>query len=226
MLTALVWKEWLKLRSAFLVLLTIHLAMNGWAVASLRSLFSGAHPEALWYQAAILGNIYFDMLRHLPWISGLILAAAQHLPEIRGKRLRLTLHLPVRTEAAMACSVLFGAAMFLFLAGLDATIIGTAGAIRYPAEIVTTHLWALLPMQAAGLAAYFGASTVLFEPSTSRKLHLGLLAIAATAMLLVPVRPGAWNSPEALILGLLILAALAVTPFLTMTRQRLTGKNQ
>lgn len=226
MLLALVWKEWLKLRPAFLVLLAVHAAMSGWAAAGLRGLFSGAHPEVLWYQAIILGNIHFDMLRHLPWISGLILAAAQHLPEIRGKRLRLTLHLPVRAEAAMACALGFGVFVFLALAVLDAAVIAMTGAARYPVEIVAIQLWALLPMEAAGLAAYLGATVVLFEPTPSRRLHALLLTITAVAMLLIPVRPGAWSSPGALALGLLLLAALATAPFLALARQRLTGKNQ
>lgn len=226
MLLALVWKEWLKVRPAFFVLLAVHLAMTGWAVATLRGLFSGAHPEALWYQAAILGNIYFDMLRHLPWVTGLILAVAQHLPEIRGKRLRLTLHLPVGPETAMASAVSFGALTFLFLAGIDAAVIAAASAARYPVEIVALHLWALLPMQAAGLAAYCGATTVLFEPSAPRRLHAAALTIASICMLLIPARPGAWNSDSALILLVALLTALTVTPFLAMARQRLTGKNQ
>jgi len=226
MLLALVWKEWLKLRPAFFVLLAVHVAMNVWAAAGLRSLFSGAHPEVLWYQTIILGNIHFDMLRHVPWISGLILAGAQHLPEIRDKRLRLTLHLPVRAETAMACSLGFGACVFFLLAMLDGAVIAATDSAHYPAEIVAIHLWALLPMEAAGLAAYFGATVVFFEPSTSRRLHALLLTITAVAMILVPARPGAWSSPGALALGLFLLTALAMATFLAMAHQRLTGKNQ
>lgn len=226
MLFALIWKEWLKLRPAFLVLFATHAAMTGWAVARLRGQFAGAHPETLWYQAAILGDLYFDMLRHLPWITGLILAVAQHLPEIQGKRLRLTLHLPVAAETSMACALGFGSLAFCLLATLDTAVIGVAGALRYPVEITVAHLWAMGAMEASGLAAYLGATFVLFEPTPRRRLHTLVLTIMAVGLFLIPARPGAWHSPLALGLGALVLAALAVAPYLAISRQRLTGKNQ
>ena len=215
MTRALFWKEWLKVRAAFLAL----------AVA-LRAAFAAEHPESVWYQAAVLGNVSFDILRHLPWAGGLALACAQHLPETRGKRLRLTLHLPVTMERALVCSLALGLGLAASLAAWDLAVVGTAAAGRFPREIVIAQLAALAPWEAAGLAAYLGATSLLFEPITAGRVHLLLVVAGAVAVFLVPAAPGAWGHPAALGLGLTLLASLAAVPFLAVSRQRLTGKNQ
>ncbi|QLA16112.1 hypothetical protein [Desulfolutivibrio sulfoxidireducens] len=226
MIGALVWKEWLKVRGAYLLLWVLHLAAGTCAVVALRSLFAGAHPEMVWYQAAILGNTPFDIFRHLPWAGGLLLAGAQHLPEIRDKRLRLTLHLPVPLGTVILCGLGVGAGLGLSLAAFDLGLVVVASLGRFPLELAMTQALALLPLEAAGMATYLGATCALFEPTTPGRIHLLLLTALSVAVFLVPAAPGAWASIPALALGGAILACLAVVPFLAVSRQRLTGKNQ
>ncbi|MHC1791481.1 hypothetical protein [Solidesulfovibrio sp.] len=226
MLAALFWKEWLKVRGTFAALVLVHLAAGAWVVVALRASFAGVHPEAVWYQAAVLGNTSFDVLRHLPWAGGLALACAQHLPETRGKRLRLTLHLPVSMELALTAALALGLGLAGLLGLFDAAVVFASSLGRFPLEIATAWLAALLPWEAAGLAAYLGATCILFEPTTAGRVHLLLVSAMAAAVFLVPAAPGAWVHPAAAALGAGILAALAVVPFLTVSRQRLTGKNQ
>jgi len=224
MFGALLFKEWLKVRGVYAAVWLLHLAAGVHSVVHLRSLFAAAHPETLWYQAAVLGHFPFDIFRHLPWAGTLALAVAQHLPEMRGNRLRLTLHLPVAPHLALACSLGFGALLCLSLAAFDAAVVFLSSLDRYPLEIARPYLATLAPLEAAGLAAYFGVSFALFEPSFPRRVFMLVLSAMAVAIFLVPVPPGAWKRGSALALA--ILSGLAVTPFLAMARQRLTGKNQ
>jgi hypothetical protein len=226
MTRALFWKEWLKVRAAFLALAAAHLAAGVWAATALRAAFAAEHPESVWYQAAVLGNVSFDILRHLPWVGGLALACAQHLPETRGKRLRLTLHLPVTMERALACSLALGLSLCAGLAAWDFGVVLFTAAARFPREIVMVQLAALAPWEAAGLAAYLGATSLLFEPTAAGRIQLLLVASGVAAVFLIPAAPGAWGHPGALALGLTLLAALTAVPFLAVSRQRLTGKNQ
>ncbi|HML54000.1 MAG TPA: hypothetical protein PKC79_07885 [Solidesulfovibrio magneticus] len=226
MTRALFWKEWLKVRAAFVALAAAHAAAGVWAVVALRAAFAAEHPESVWYQAAVLGNVSFDILRHLPWAGGLALACAQHLPETRGKRLRLTLHLPVTMQRALSCSLALGLGLCACLAAWDLAVVGLSAAARFPREIVTAQLAALAPWEAAGLAAYLGATSLLFEPTTAGRAQLLLVAAGVAAVFLLPAAPGAWGHPGALTLGLTLLAALTAVPFLAVSRQRLTGKNQ
>ena len=226
MVAALFWKEWLKVRGAFAALAAAHLAAGVWVVVALRAVFAGVHPESVWYQAAVLGNTSFDVLRHLPWAGGLALACAQHLPETRGKRLRLTLHLPVSMTLALSCALALGLGLTLVLAAFDAAVVFLSSLGRFPVEVAAAQLAALLPWEAAGLAAYLGATSLLFEPTTRGRVHLLLVSAMAASAFLVPAAPGAWVHPAALALAAAILAALAVIPFLAVSRQRLTGKNQ
>jgi hypothetical protein len=226
MIRALLFKEWLKVRGVYAVLWGLHLAAGAYALVSLRGLFAGAHPETLWYQAAVLGLFPYGILRHLPWAGGLALAVAQQLPEIRGKRLRLTLHLPIAPQAAMACALGLGTGLCLSLSLFDAAVALALSLSRFPLEIALAHLIALAPLEAAGLAASLGATFVLLEPSPGRAgFMLGLTAMAV-AIFLIPAAPGAWADGPAAAMGLALLAGLAVAPFLALTRQRLTGKNQ
>ena len=226
MLAALFWKEWLKVRRVFAALAVAHLAAGAWAVVALRAAFAGVHPESVWYQAAVLGNTSFDVLRHLPWAGGLALACAQHLPETRGNRLRLTLHLPVSMERALSCALGLGLGLTALLGLFDAGVVFVCALSRFPLEIATAQLATLIPWEAAGLAAYLGATCILFEPSTGGRVHLLLVTAMAAAIFLVPAAPGAWGHPGAAALGSGILAALAVIPFQAVSRQRHTGKNQ
>jgi hypothetical protein len=226
MTRALVWKEWLKVRAMFCALAVAHVMAWVWAVVALRAVFAAEHPESVWYQAAVLGNVSFDVLRHLPWVGGLALACAQHLPETRGKRLRLTLHLPVTMELALGCSLGLGLGLALCLAVGDAGLVLCSALSRFPVEIALSQLAALAPWEAAGLAAYLGATCLLFEPTTAGRTHLLLVSAGVVAVFQVPAAPGAWLHPGAVTLGLGLLATLAAVPFLAVSRQRLTGKNQ
>jgi hypothetical protein len=226
MIGALVWKEWLKVRGGYVLLWALHLAAGAYAVVALRSLFAGAHPEMVWYQAAVLGNTPFEIFRHLPWAGGLILAGAQHLPEIRDNRLRLTLHLPVPIGTVMLCSLGVGAGLVLSLAVFDVGLVAVASLGRFPVELATAQALALLPMEVAGMATYLGATCALFEPTTPGRIHLLLLTALSVAVFLVPAPPGAGGTPPARALCGAILACLAAAPFLAVSRQRLTGKNQ
>jgi len=221
---ALMWKEWLKARGVFALLAAAHAAAWCALAVELGAAFASEHPEMLWYQALVLGNVFVDVLRHLPWAGGAALAVAQHLPETRGKRLRLTLHLPLSMNAVTACSLAVGVGLVLTLALADAAAAWLLLARHFPAEAVRPQVLALLAWQGAGLAAYLAASFALFEPSLWGRLHALALGGAATAVFLAPLKPGAWSTGAPLALAL--LAPLALAPFLAVSRQRLTGKNQ
>lgn len=222
MIKALLFKEWLKLRPVFWLAAVLQLAAAAFVLADLRRLFRLEHPETLWYQAAALGHVHFELFRPLGWLCGLALAAAQFLPEIRRKRLRIALHLPLRPEMTLAWSLAAGLAGLGLLLGGQSLAVWGLEREYFPSEIVRLHLLALAPWQGAALAVYLGAAMVLLEPGVTRRAASGLILLGLVAPVLAQASPGA-AAPLLPWLGA-ALPLLALGTLASVHRFRFTGK--
>lgn len=183
--TALLFKEWIKLRKLAWIplLLIIGALVDAWL--SLRGLRANHGPTPLWNALVYKQGIYFDKLAYVLPLAGVWYACVQYLPECSGKRLRLLFHLPTSHWRALYLPAAVGLACMaaislLALGGLWAIL---ALALRFPAELVGPMVETALPWTLAGAVAYLATAAVIAEPAGFRRLAIALAALAYISML-------------------------------------------
>lgn len=177
MLPAIVLKEWLKLRWAWVGLLVLHLGLLGYLWLAIRHQFQIEHSEMIWYWAFELRRLLYGQIMYLPALTGVVIAIAQFGPEMIGGRFRLSLHLPLRGDLLVLAWVGIGASLGLLLAALDAAGLYWIVGRWFPHEAAVSAVLTALPWLLGGWIGYFGATLVLLEPSAPRRLiYLGLAA--------------------------------------------------
>ncbi|CAK7035260.1 MAG: hypothetical protein DELT_00535 [Desulfovibrio sp.] len=204
-------KEKVKLRTGWIVLAALNLAVMARVFVHIRHLFRLDHAEIVWYRVMGLGHVPYDDFRYIPVFTGVAFACLQFLPEMRGERFRLSLHLPVPENTLIFAHLISG------LCGLAAICLADAGALvwimqqYFPRETVYVALITAAPWIVAGFTAYLGVTLALLEPSLKLRMGTLILAGALAAPMLHDALPGAF-APSLPILCcvplLLLLASL------------------
>lgn len=185
-------KEAMKLRTGWIVLTALNLAVMARIYVSTRQLFRLDHAEIVWYRVMGLGQIPYGDYRYIPAITGAAFACLQFLPEMRGERFRLSLHLPVPENTLII------AHLFAGLCGLAAICLADALSLvwlmgeYFPRETVSASLLTMAPWILAGFTAYLGVTLALLEPSLKLRLATLLLTFGLAAPMLEDALPGAF----------------------------------
>jgi len=204
---SLFYKEWLKLRPFLLLLIVGNLAFSLYLFLSIRQQFRIDHAEMIYYQANHIGRLFYEDLRYVPLITGVILALAQILPEILRGRLRLSLHLPIGLAPLMMAHLLIGLAVLGVILALDLGALALTIGAYFPAAFVASAVTTALPWMLAGVAAYLGGAMVLLEPD--RRFQAANLVVTAGVVWLCHLS-GQYGAYENALWGLAVLVALMV----------------
>ncbi|WP_319542100.1 hypothetical protein [uncultured Pseudodesulfovibrio sp.] len=188
MFTALVYKEWLKLRLVLWVPFLAVLTALGLVLVSFRHVKEMIGATMLWVDVALVEKVFYYDLRYVSVFAALCFALFQFVPECSGKRLRLLFHLPVPRRQAVYFMVGIGLACTALVCMVAA--IGLAGIVGYymPAEAVKMVLLTAAPWFLAGIPVYLGVVLVIMEPALPHKfLHGGatvlfVLELTTTSM--------------------------------------------
>lgn len=207
MISSLLLKEWLKLKRYFIAVLLLNVAICLKIFFDIRRQMHSEHAEMVWYQAIHIHTVFYQDIRYLPLITGLLLATAQFVPEIQGRRLRLSLHLPTGRNFMLFSCLLSGVLLFLFICGINGAIIYLTLKEFFPVEVAVSSLPTMLPWLLAGLLAYLGCVTVLLEANWSRRIFLLLVFTVLVTMQFSGIGYG-WFSPALQYLVVLIPPAL------------------
>ncbi len=200
LLRPIYYKEYLKIRWPWLTLLALNVLLMAYIFIETRRLFVLDHTEMVWYRTIHLHQMYYELFKYAPLITGLLLAGIQYLPEMVNERLRLSLHLPVSAHRLILAHVLVGLTAVFLILFLDMGALALIGASHFPAEVVTTAFWTTLPWCLAGMAAYLCVTLGLLEPNYRLRLANLIVAAGVTGLFLLPVTPGGYRP------GLLFLA--------------------
>ncbi len=204
-------KEYVKLRSVWLLLLGLNAALMLCLYVETRHLFRLDHAEIVWYRVMGLGQLYYGALRFVPLLTGLALACLQFLPEMRDERMRLSLHLPAGSNIVVLAHLFIGLCGLAALMGLDAAALAWVSAIYFPYEACIAALFTFLPWVIAGFTAYLGVTLAFMEPRIKLRVFNLLLAGGLAAIMLRQAPPGAYAGSWPVLaaaLPLLLLAAL------------------
>lgn len=215
MLRSIFYKEYLKIRWAWLAVLALNALLMTYVFVETRHLFSMDHPEIVWYRVLHLGQIHYAPLRYVPAGSGLLLACLQYLPEMVGERLRLSLHLPFSPHGLIMAHVLVGLTAVGLVIGLDLLALALLTARYFPLEAVNATMLTALPWGVAGLAAYLGVTLGLLEPNARRRIFNLAVAAGIVGLFLYSVRPGAYSHllPFLGVLVLLMMPAVLLPAY-------------
>ncbi len=217
MIRAIFYKEWIKIGWYWLLALVASIGFAGFAmlrVARACTLKGAAH---IWQVMIDRDAIFIDLLQYLPLLIGLGLAIVQFVPEMQRKSFKLTLHLPIKATTAVGVMQLYGASM-LILAYIPAIVI----MFCYLQGIMAPELWQRIlcssaPWYMAGLAAYFFTAWIALEPTWSRRIIDGVIALLFIRIYFQPAKPEAYNDfmPLLTIVTLLLplLSILSLTRF-------------
>ncbi len=203
-------KEWLKLRWSFTAALVVNLGVCIKIMLDIRQRMQIEHAEMVWYEAIHMHTLFYQPLRYLPLMTGLVLAAAQFAPEMLGRRMRIGLHLPVSRDAMLLVCLLVGLLHVAVVCLLDVAAVYAMTRMYFPAEVASAALYTMAPWCMAGVLAYLGSVTVLLEPAWPRRLFYAAV-FAALVSVYCAGRGYGWFGAELHWFSLLLLPALLGT---------------
>ncbi len=184
MLRAMLYKEWLKLRWAIVGLVAAFLffAIYIWMDVRHNLMMSGTLK--VWLYAIFHKWIFYSPLKLVPAIAGLVLAVFQFVPEVSKKRFRLTFHLPVDEKSSLLVMIGCGLAVQALLSILLLGSFSILNSSYFPAELLNSAWWTILPWILAGFVTYLGVALVTVEPAILNKLVFGVVSYGFVQMLL------------------------------------------
>ena len=219
MLQAIFYKEWLKLRLYWCLVLVAHIGLITYLLLSLRStLLASGVVETI---ATMVGRdvLMVNQLMYLPLVTGVIIALCQWLPEMQVKRIRLTLHLPVDYTSSIGAMLLCGLCGLALIFALDAIVLAVVEQVWLPRELVWRTFLTCLPWYIGGLLGYSVTSWCMLEPQW--KIRCADICIGAplVALCFLTAQPACYIRMFPWLLLLLVVSVFL--PFYSVYRFKL-----
>lgn len=127
---------------------------------------------------------FFQLLKYIPVIGGLVIAILQFLPESLNKRYRLSFHLPINEQKLLLYMLFIGGAAIVLIDLLTIGGYACISSIFFPAEIVKISMASMVPWFLAGLITYLGTATVVTEPNWVQRVVFGITTYFCINLLL------------------------------------------
>ncbi len=173
-MSAIFYKEAIKTKSMMLLLFTANMLYMTWNFIALRRLFMQDHSEVVWYRTVNLGQIPYDGMIFMPFVTAIIYGVFQFLQEMRDGRIRIALHAPYDSCLVVLLHALFGLCFLLVLFACNGVFLYLSMVHYYPPEVGLSALLTTAPWFIAGFYAYLGVAFVLLEPQPKRKFLAAL----------------------------------------------------
>jgi len=175
MFKSLLYKEWIKLRLYWLLLLVVNVAFCGFLCLRLRHVYRINEAMAVWSNWIFKGYLFYRVCEYVPLLLGVVLGCLQFFPETLSKRLRLVLHLPLGENRAAAVHLVAGLLMLalVYLPGL--AIIAASASIYFPPDFQSNLLLTYTPWLLGGFAAYLLTAFTVLEPTWRTRIVYLLL---------------------------------------------------
>ena len=186
MIHALVFKEWLKIRWAALILFGVFLLLMAKMTLNISYAIRIMGANNFWYEVITRSTLFFDDILYLPALTGAVIGAFQFFPEITEKRLKLTLHLPMPENRILLIMTAFGAITVTAICGLVLIILSVVTNIYFPPAVLQATVLTYIPWWISGLIAYFGTITIFVEPIWLKRLFMLVVVVFPLQWLLEP----------------------------------------
>ncbi len=218
MTLSLFYKEWIKLRLWWTLMLVASTAFALFLFFKLRYVYAINEPLAVWNAWITKAWLFFRAWQYAPLVLGIALGFLQFLPEVQSHRIRLVLHLPLGETRAVAIHLLAGAALLTLALFPALLLFAIASAHYFPAEYLHNLVTVIAPPVFAGYGAYFAVAAILLETNwRHRVLHL-LLAAGGLRLCMME---NAFDSYERILVPIALWAfALVLLPLYSSHRFR------
>ena len=178
MYKAIFYKEWIKLRAAFLVLFSINLLVLLQILLTVSYSIRINSGEMYWYNVIYRNDLFYNSLFYIPLLIGLVVLAVQFTPEIAADRLKLTLHLPASDQFILLSTLSVGTIIILILYFVIVLGLFIVSSIFFPVQIYYSALLTLLPKFLAGISLYWAGAMIFVESKWVKRIILIIIALA------------------------------------------------
>ncbi len=178
MYTALLYKEWIKLRWLFFLLIAISSLAFLKIFLNISTAIKIKGAYHLWSVVIFHGSVFYNKIEYLLPFAGILTALVQFIPETRQRRLRLLFHLPISHNKSLFFMIFTGFAMISTIIIFNYILLVLLISPYFPSEIVFSAIISSSPWFLSGLVAYLGVSLAVVEPAMWRKIIYGFAAFA------------------------------------------------
>lgn len=210
MIKALLYKEWIKLRWVFWLVLLGGLLVELYLFIRVGRSFRIAGAGHIWDVVVNRNQFLFADMRFWPLVAGSALALMQFIPEVSMKRLKLTLHLPMNECRIILTMLGFGLLALMLAFGLQLLVLLGGISYFFAAPFVVSAASTVLPWYLGGLSTYLLIAFVCIEPSWIRRFINVLIGITLIQLFYLSTVPGAYGGYAAMMVVIPVLALLWV----------------
>ena len=202
------YKEWIKTRWYLLLAYAVSFGFTGFLILRLNRAIELKGVAHIWEVMLSRDAIFFDSMKYIPLIIGLLLAVVQFLPEMYHKCLKLTLHLPCSHLKMINSMLSYGAGTLLLCFGLNILATYLYLTQYFAPELVSRIIFTTLPWYLAGVCAYLMASWTVLEPTWKMRVFNLIVSTLAVKIFFISGEVEAYNG---FLLQLLVFTALTTT---------------
>ena len=172
---ATLYKEWIKLRLYWVLLLVGSAGFAAFLCLRLRNVHQFHDAVSIWSAWIFKGYLFFASFQYVPLGAGVVLGALQFLPETLSKRVRLVLHLPLGEERVISHHLLAGILLLTLIFAPAVALFGITSWLYFPVEFQRNLALTLAPWLLAGYAGYLLTATLLLENAWRHRVFYLLL---------------------------------------------------
>ena len=219
MYKSIFYKEWVKLRRIFFVMLALGviLAVSAWLYLSHAVKFSG--PVQVWDMYLYRGRLFYSQfIKYFPVFVGILLGIVQFVPEIMAKRIKLVFRLPIGEDTVVMTMIGIGLLFLIVIFGLMLTLVLLSASLIFPYEVVSSLFFTILPWLMGGIITYFITSMVILEPIWKYRILYLPVGFGLVKLFLYSSWYNSYEKCMGYILGSVLLLSIAV--LFTSTRFR------
>lgn len=217
MFKAILQKEFLKIKYIYLCLVVVFLCTLAYLYFNTIQNFSNIEPHSmLWYEAAHIGQLYYEDLRFLPFLAAIIIALAQFLPEIHKNKFRIPLHLPINQNKMVFLYLGVGFLLLLILNTILLLGLYFISSSSYAPLITLSAVKTAIPWVIVSFIVYCGSVAIMIEPYFKRKAFIASIFFTICSMLFFNMNYEAYSEVYIFII-FLFLGSLFI-PLLSLYR--------
>lgn len=188
MISALIYKEWIKSRKMiFAGFITTFLLYTFWFI-KLHNQWLEEQSIMFNFKIANMGWLFHDILKYSALLIPFFLALFQYIPEVKNTRYKLQYMLPLSNSKLTLYPIIFGIGIILIFSVLYISTYFILSTTILPDYLVTEGLQNMLTWLIGSFMVYFLTITVVVDPQWVRKISIGIIGLCFLVIVYFPTQ--------------------------------------